>query len=72
MPGGQCVMIFGVVLMLLWSAGNWDLQSLDVSHPYSTSCSSLLGLVPRPLLSIITLHVPTYHTSYSMKCHNAV
>ena len=72
MPGGQCVMILGIVLMLLWSAGSQNLQSLDVSHPYCTSCPALLGLVSRPLLSIITLHVPTYHTSYSMKCHNAV
>ena len=30
MPGGQCVMIFGIVLMLQWSAGSWDMQPLDV------------------------------------------
>ena len=33
-PGEQCVMIFGVVLMLLWSAGSWDMPTLDVSLPY--------------------------------------
>ena len=30
MPGGQCVMILGIVLMLQWSAGSWDMQPLDV------------------------------------------
>ena len=33
-PGEQCVMIFGVVLMLLWSAGSWDTPTLDVSLSY--------------------------------------
>ena len=32
MPGGQCVMTFGAVLMLQWSAGNWDMPPLDVSN----------------------------------------
>ena len=30
MPGGQCVTILGIVLMLLWSVGSWDMQPLDV------------------------------------------
>ena len=33
MPGGQCVMTIGIVLMLQWSAGSWDMQPLDVSVP---------------------------------------
>ena len=32
MTGGQCAMTLGVVLMLQWSAGNWDMQPLDVSN----------------------------------------
>ena len=31
MPGGQFVITLGVVLMLQWSAGNWDMQPLEVS-----------------------------------------
>ena len=31
MPGEQCVMAFGVVMMLQWSADNLDMQPLDVS-----------------------------------------
>ena len=29
--GGQCVMTVGTVLMQLWSASSWDMQSLEVS-----------------------------------------
>ena len=29
--GGQCVMIAGIALMLLWSASNWDMHTLEVS-----------------------------------------
>ena len=29
--GGQCVMMAGTVLMLLWSASNWDMHTLEVS-----------------------------------------
>ena len=29
--GGQCVMITGTALMLLWSAGSWDTHTLGVS-----------------------------------------
>ena len=29
--GGQCVMTTGTTLMLLWSANNWDMHTLDVS-----------------------------------------
>ena len=29
--GGQCVMTTGTTLMLQWSAGNWDMHTLDVS-----------------------------------------
>ena len=31
MPGEQCVVTFGVVMMLQWSADNLDMQPLDVS-----------------------------------------
>ena len=37
MSGGQCAMTLGVVLMLQWSAGNLDMHTLDVSHPYCTT-----------------------------------
>ena len=30
MLGGQCVMTFGAVLMLLWSADNYNMEPLDV------------------------------------------
>ena len=29
--GGQCVMTTGTTLMLLWSAGSWDMHTLEVS-----------------------------------------
>ena len=29
--GGQCVMTAGTVLMPVWSAGNWDMHTLEVS-----------------------------------------
>ena len=29
--GGQCVMTSGVELMLLWSAGNWVIVTVEVS-----------------------------------------
>ena len=29
--GGQCVMITGTTLMLLWYASNWDMHTLEVS-----------------------------------------
>ena len=29
--GGQCVMTTGTALMLLWSANNWDMHTLEVS-----------------------------------------
>ena len=29
--GGQCVMTPGTTLMLLWSASNWDMHTLEVS-----------------------------------------
>ena len=28
--GGQCVMTPGTALMLLWSANNWDMHTLQV------------------------------------------
>ena len=28
--GGQCVMTPGTTLMLLWSASNWDMHTLEV------------------------------------------
>ena len=28
--GGQCVMISGTALMLLWSASNWDMHTMEV------------------------------------------
>ena len=31
--GGQCVMTPGTALMLLWSASNWDMHTLEVSMP---------------------------------------
>ena len=31
--GGQCVMTPGTTLMLLWSASNWDIHTLEVSMP---------------------------------------
>ena len=31
--GGQCVMTPGILLMLQWSAGNWDMHTLEVSMP---------------------------------------
>ena len=36
MPGVQCAMTLGVVLMLQWFAGNMDMHTLDVSLPYYT------------------------------------
>ena len=30
-PGGQCVMTCGTALMLLWSASNWNMHTLEVS-----------------------------------------
>ena len=30
-PGGQCVMTPGTTLMLLWSASNWDMHTMEVS-----------------------------------------
>ena len=32
--GGQCVMTPGTTLMLLWSASNWDMHTLEVSTHY--------------------------------------
>ena len=32
--GGQCVMMAGTPLMLLWSARSWDMRLLDVSSMY--------------------------------------
>ena len=29
--GEQCVMTTGTALMLLWSASNWDIHTLEVS-----------------------------------------
>ena len=29
--GGQCVITAGTLLMLQWSAGNWDMPTLEVS-----------------------------------------
>ena len=29
--GGQCVMTPGTILMLLWSASNWNMHTLEVS-----------------------------------------
>ena len=29
--GGQCVMTAGIALMLLWSASNWVMHTLEVS-----------------------------------------
>ena len=29
--GGQCVMMAGTVMMLLWSASNWVMHTLEVS-----------------------------------------
>jgi len=29
--GGQCVMMAGTVMMLLWSASSWDMHTLEVS-----------------------------------------
>ena len=29
--GEQCVMTFGIAMMLLWSAGNWVIVTVDVS-----------------------------------------
>ena len=29
--GGQCVMTYGIPLMLLWSASSWDMHTLEVS-----------------------------------------
>ena len=29
--GEQCVMTTGTALMLLWSASNWDMDTLEVS-----------------------------------------
>ena len=34
--GGQCVMTPGTVLMLLWSASNWNMHTLEVST--ATEC----------------------------------
>jgi len=34
--GEQCAMTVGVPLMLLWSAGNWDMHTLEVSTYLST------------------------------------
>ena len=31
MPGGQCAMTLGMVLMPQWSAANWNMQPLGVS-----------------------------------------
>ena len=28
--GGQCVMTTGTAMMLLWSAGSWDMPTLEV------------------------------------------
>jgi len=33
--GGQCVMTAGTPLMLLWSAGSWDMLTLEVSFHYN-------------------------------------
>ena len=55
--GGQCVMTFGTALMLLWSASNWDMHTLEVSllrsqlsvHIHPCKCNgaylSVMGLV---------------------------
>ena len=39
--GGQCVMTFGTALMLLWSASNWDMHTLEVGGFYA-DCRALL------------------------------
>ena len=40
--GGQCVMTLGTVLMLLWSASNWDTHTLEVSWVWlSSTCLKL-------------------------------
>ena len=38
--GGQCVMTTGTALMLLWSASNWDMDTLEVSVHASVSMFS--------------------------------
>ena len=35
--GGQCVMTTGMALMLLWSANNWAMHTLDVSVFFNVS-----------------------------------
>ena len=43
--GGQCVMTSGVVLMLLWCVGNWDILTLGVSRQFqvkSMLCHAIL------------------------------
>ena len=47
--GGQCVMISGVDLMLLWSVNNWGIHTLEVSYcfleksfmPYTTTAATV-------------------------------
>ena len=41
--GGQCVMTPGTALMLLWSAGSWDMHTLEVS--ISALCYSVAQLI---------------------------
>ena len=50
MSGGQCAMSLGMVLMPQWSAGNWDMQPLEVSSLWDCfilDCnSSDVNLIP--------------------------
>ena len=40
--GGQCVMIYGTALMLLWCANSWDMLSQEVSTLFLDTVGSLL------------------------------
>ena len=59
--GGQCVMTTGVALMLLWSAGNWDMHTLEVSYIVIVYSSAVTTIVMLLLVLIITCTVVSNH-----------
>ena len=51
--GGQCVMTTGTTMMLLWSASNWDMHTLEVR----TSSDLCGGVKQTPKLLFLSLLV---------------
>ena len=56
--GGQCVVMVGTVLMLLWSASSWDMHTLEVSIQEPASDEYKLTFYVLTLLLVqVGLHI---------------